>query len=54
MKKLLIGTFITKWGANGSGNGRFSYLEGITVNSSGNVYVADTSNYRIQKFKPVP
>lgn len=39
------------FGANGSGNGQFGgECYGITVDSSGNIYVADTSNNRIQKF----
>ena len=35
----------------GSGDGQFSTPAGITVDSSGNVFVADTYNYRIQKFQ---
>ena len=42
------GIFITKWGSEGSGNGQFNYPEGIAIDSSGNVYVADGN--RIQKF----
>ncbi|MDD3141038.1 MAG: 6-bladed beta-propeller [Lachnospiraceae bacterium] len=42
--------FVTKWGSEGSGNGQFGYPHGITVDSSGNVYVADQQNHRIQKF----
>jgi DNA-binding beta-propeller fold protein YncE len=48
------GNYLTKWGGiggiDGSGDGQFFYPEGIAVDSSGNVYVADTYNYRIQKF----
>ena len=42
--------FVTKWGSNGSGDGQFSNPHGVIVDSSGNVYVVDTSNNRIQKF----
>ena len=45
-----IGTFIKKWGKEGSSNGKFLGPWGIEVDSSGNVFVADTSNHRIQKF----
>ncbi|MFH0775419.1 MAG: SBBP repeat-containing protein [bacterium] len=31
----------------------FNYPHGIAVDSSGNVYVADTDNNRIQKFRPL-
>lgn len=50
------GNFITKWGVNGgdgtsgSGNGEFNYPRGITTDTLGNVYVADMSNGRVQKF----
>jgi len=42
--------FTTKWGSEGTGNGQLQYPEGIAVDSQGYVYVADTGNYRIQKF----
>jgi uncharacterized repeat protein (TIGR01451 family) len=42
--------FITKWGSNGSGAGQFVDPHGIAIDSSGNVYVADRHNNRIQKF----
>jgi len=42
--------FLAKWGASGSGNSEFSWPLGIAVDVSGNVYVADTGNNRIQKF----
>lgn len=42
--------FVRKWGSNGSGDGQFDGLEGIAIDSLGNVYVTDTNNNRIQKF----
>jgi DNA-binding beta-propeller fold protein YncE len=42
--------FVTKRGSYGSGNGQFLLPCGIAVDSSGNVYVADDFNQRIQKF----
>ena len=44
------GEFIRSWGTSGSGDGQFNYPNGITVDSQGNVYVADQYNHRIQKF----
>ncbi len=38
------------WGSWGSGDGQFISPAGVAVDSSGNVYVADTGNHRIQKF----
>ena len=51
--KTLAGTayaFDRKWGSQGSGNGQLFVPAGIAVDSSGNVYVADSGNARIQKF----
>jgi hypothetical protein len=45
------GTFITKWGSEGTGNGQFKSTGGIAVDPFGNVFVADSDNHRIQKFK---
>lgn len=42
--------FATKWGSQGSGDGQFLNLRGIAVDNSGNVYVVDEGNNRIQKF----
>jgi len=48
------GTFVTKWGIadsnDNSEGGRFENPTEVAVDSSGNVYVADNNNYRIQKF----
>src|SRR5690349_16860233 len=42
--------FVTKWGSQGSNNGQFNFPYQIAVDSSGNVYAADSGNNRIQKF----
>ncbi|GAF84493.1 unnamed protein product, partial [marine sediment metagenome] len=42
--------FVLKWGSEGSGDGQFDGISGVAVDSSGNVYVADNENHRIQKF----
>jgi DNA-binding beta-propeller fold protein YncE len=42
--------FEMKWGSSGTANGQFNDHWGIAVDSSGNVYVADSGNDRIQKF----
>ncbi|HSV05327.1 MAG TPA: hypothetical protein VLI07_02370 [Candidatus Binatus sp.] len=41
---------LTKWGAFGSGDGQFRSPGGVATDVSGNVYVADVGNHRIQKF----
>ena len=43
-------SFSAQWGSSGSGNGQFSSPHGVAVDSSGNVYVAEQGNYRVQKF----
>jgi len=42
--------FKTKWGTQGDLDGQFNYSRGIAVDSSGNVYVVDEGNDRVQKF----
>jgi sugar lactone lactonase YvrE len=42
--------FVTSWGSGGSGDGNFYAPCGIARDASGNIFVADTGNYRIQKF----
>ncbi len=48
------GTFILKWGSSysnpGSGQGEFYGSRDVAVDSEGSIYVADSGNYRIQKF----
>jgi tripartite motif-containing protein 71 len=42
--------FDIQWGSYGTAEGEFSYPNGITVDSNGQVYVVDSGNSRIQKF----
>jgi hypothetical protein len=44
------GAFVSKWGSGGSGDGQFSNPTDVAVDGSGNVFVADRNNSRIQKF----
>jgi streptogramin lyase len=43
-------TFITAWGSYGSGNGQLKTPQGVAVGGSGEVYVSDGDNGRIQVF----
>ncbi|OMF04359.1 hypothetical protein BK127_33680, partial [Paenibacillus sp. FSL H7-0331] len=54
IQKLTVATGVwSEWkksgGGKGSGPGEFEYPGGVAVDRSGNVYVADTNNHRIQK-----
>jgi len=42
--------YLMQWGVSGSGQGQFAGPLDIAVDNTGNVYVADTQNHRIQKF----
>jgi NHL repeat len=46
----LTGVFLGKFGSNGTGGGQFQSPKGIAVNSTGQVYVTDNSNHRVQIF----
>jgi len=47
-----LGTYLSQFGTVGSDNGQFIQPEGIAIDNSGNIYVSDTKNNRIQKFAP--
>jgi len=49
---LLVSKLLFSWGSTGSRPGQFRDLEGIAVDRSGNIYVADYGNNRIQKLAP--
>jgi DNA-binding beta-propeller fold protein YncE len=42
--------FLTTWGSNGGAESQFNGAIGLAVDDIGTVYVADTFNFRIQKF----
>jgi 6-bladed beta-propeller protein len=44
------GNFVKSWGQTGSGQGQFNQIRGIASDSTGNLYVADAGNKRIQVF----
>jgi tripartite motif-containing protein 71 len=41
----------TQFGSTGPNDGQFSDPQGVAVDSSGNIWVADTGNNRVQKFE---
>ncbi|WP_374756256.1 PEP-CTERM sorting domain-containing protein [Microcystis aeruginosa] len=45
-------SFSFAFGSPGSGDGEVDGPLGIAVGSGGNIYVADTNNYRVQVFSP--
>ncbi len=47
------GKFLTTWGDYGAEPGRFALINGVAVDDTGNVFVADAGNNRIVKFGPV-
>ena len=47
----LSGSFLAKWGKNGTGEGEFQSIDGIAVGPNGYIYVSDKLTNRIQYFK---
>ena len=45
------GTFLTAFGGEGDGPGRFRYAIAVAVAEDGSVFVADFGNNRVQKFR---
>ncbi len=46
------GGFLLQWGSEGQDPGQFALPHGLTLDSSGLVYVADRENWRVQVFDP--
>ena len=44
------GTMVRTWGGSGDTEGRFNTPSGIAIDASGNVFVSDLHNHRMQKF----
>ncbi|MCK4816338.1 SMP-30/gluconolactonase/LRE family protein, partial [bacterium] len=44
------GSYLTKWGSQGSGDDQFNGPGGLDVDADGNVYVCDSENHKIVKF----
>jgi hypothetical protein len=44
------GTFVATWGCPGGEDGQFNDTSDVAADGSGNVFVADTQNNRVQKF----
>ena len=42
--------YLRQWGTYGSAPGQFNDPQGVVVDGSGNIYVADAGNFRIQEF----
>ena len=48
------GIFVTKWGTFGTGPGQFLSPFGVAVNATGDVYVSDTGNHRVDRYIRAP
>jgi len=47
----LDGAYLGRWGSAGSGNGQFGTNDGICIDSTGNLYVANGMPQRVEVFK---
>ena len=45
------GNLVNEWGEEGAGPGQFDGPMGIAAGPTNEIYVADTGNHRIQKFR---
>ncbi len=43
------GTLVSEFGSQGAGDGQFDTPQDVALDTSGNIYVADTNNNRVQK-----
>lgn len=44
--------FVLMWGSEGTGDHQFAYPRGAAVDATGDIYVVDSGNSRVQKFAP--
>lgn len=44
------GNLLRSWGTTGSGDGQFTGPQSLALDNKGHLYVADSYNYRVQKF----
>lgn len=45
------GHFLGQWGSQGGGDGKFSAPTGIGIDGEDNIYIAERTNHRVQKFR---
>ena len=46
------GEYLTQFGSVGTGNGQLDFPEGDAINSSGEIYVVDDLNHRVERWVP--